>query len=93
VIRLCQKIPLPEALQEYIARKTEGCTPAQIQEVIYSLVVENPDEESYIGNFTEHDMDRIISKINGRKGQGIGFYSANRNNGKKPDSIATTQKV
>lgn len=92
VTHLCQRIPLGEALQEYVACKTEGCTPAQIQEVIYSLVVENPDEESYVATFTEHDMDRIISKINGRKGQRLGFCSTNGDNGRKSDYVVITQK-
>ena len=43
---LCQKIPTDEPTQDYIARKAEYCSPVQLQEVIYSLVIEHQDKLS-----------------------------------------------
>ncbi len=43
VSRLCSKIPLSEAIRDYIAKRSEGCTPAQVEEIIRSLVIEKAD--------------------------------------------------
>jgi len=74
VHRLCQRIPLEEEMQEYIAQKTEGFTPAQVQEVIYSLVIRCPAEQVEL-SFDTSDIDRAISMVNGRKRAQIGFAS------------------
>ncbi len=84
VKRLCLKIPLGEELREYIAHKTEGCTPAQVQEVIHSLIIENSVDESVPAVFSEQYIDYILSRINGRNGHRLGFLSASNHNGKKP---------
>jgi cell division protease FtsH len=89
VSRLCQKIPLGEKLQEYVACKTEGCTPAQVQEVIHSMVIELSDGESGPATLSEHDIDFILSRINGRNGHGIGFCISPNHNGHKPDRADT----
>lgn len=44
VCLLCQKVPLDEDSREYIAQKAEHCTPAQLQEIIFSLAIEYQDE-------------------------------------------------
>ncbi len=84
---LCQKIPVDEPTQDYIARRSEHCTPAQLQEVIYSLVIEHSDELSAAQSpnleFGKDDIDRVISRINGRNGQHIGFNISGNHNGDK----------
>ena len=84
---LCQKIPLDEPTQDYITRRSEHCTPAQLQEVIYSLVIDHSDELSAAQSpnleFGKDDIDRVISKINGRDRQHIGFNISGNHNGDK----------
>ncbi|MFC1910318.1 AAA family ATPase [Chloroflexota bacterium] len=43
---LCRRIPLPDSLQDYIAARTEGCSPAQVQAVVHSLVIEHVEYET-----------------------------------------------
>ena len=75
---LCKSIPLDVHAQEYIANKTDNFTPAQIQEVIYSLAIdycqknEGPKPSCLICN--KKEIDNAISKIDrNNKGQTIGF--------------------
>ena len=73
---LCNRIPIDETTQAYIARKAERCTPAQLQEVIYRLVIEHRDQSSdgqspYL-KFNTDDIDSVISKIK-RSRHHLGF--------------------
>jgi cell division protease FtsH len=74
--RLCGRIPLAEEIQDYISRRTDGFTPAQLQEVVFGLVI---DCEGFDGRtidtISQNDVDRIIGRINGRKCQRFGFNS------------------
>ena len=82
---LSKKIPLEEASKEYIARKTERCTPAQLQEIMYSLAIkhcsETPAEEKQSLRPTTDDIDSAVSKVNGRNKQRLGFYPKDNHNG------------
>ncbi len=84
---LCQKIPIDESIQDYIAHKAGHCTPAQLQEVIYGLAIEYQDESSGALSsnleLSKDDIDRIISRINGRNRQQIGFSMSGNHNGHK----------
>jgi ATP-dependent 26S proteasome regulatory subunit len=88
---LCQKIPLEEATQGYIARQMEYCTPAQLQEVIYSLVIEHsdksPDGRRPNPEFSKDDIDCAISKVNGRNKRHLGFGIENNHIGKESTLI------
>lgn len=75
VRRLCQRIPLEEEMQEYIAQKTESCTPAQVQEIVYSLVIRRPSEGPGL-SLDRSEIDLAISKVNGRRRTHIGFASS-----------------
>ena len=74
---LCQRIPIDEDVQAYIARKTESYTPAQLQEVIYSLVIGytqgNHSDEPGCLRFSAQEVDSAISRISGRNRHRIGF--------------------
>jgi len=89
--RLSQRIPLDEATQEYIARKAADCTPAQLQEIAFSLVIEHsgdlPDIQPPCLKFSNDDIDSAISRINGKNRRHIGFGIENSHNGHKPDQI------
>lgn len=85
VSRLCQRISLTHALQQYVAGKTEGCTPAQVQEVIYSLVIEQADDDSAAPVFSEREVDRIVSRIGGKTANRLGFLATSKHNGQKAD--------
>lgn len=84
---LCQKIPVDESTRDYIARKSEHCTPAQLQEIIYSLAIEYSDEpfsdRSQYLEVSRDDIDQAISRINGRNRQQIGFNFSGNHNGHK----------
>jgi len=74
---LCRQIPLDEAVQGYTALKTENFTPAQIQEVIYTLAIghcqSNNGEKPDILKFSTDEVDCAISKISGRNKRRLGF--------------------
>jgi cell division protease FtsH len=82
---LSHKIPLEESSKEYIARKTEHCTPAQLQEIMYSLAIkhcsETPVEDKQSLKPTTDDIDNAISRINGRNKQRLGFCPKDNHNG------------
>lgn len=92
---LCQEIPVDESIQDYIARKSEHCTPAQLQEIIYSLAIEHSDEllepQSTRMEVSKDDIDTIVSKINGSNKHQIGFIIQDNHNGEKMNLIATTK--
>jgi len=83
VRRLSQKVPLDADTQEYIACRTEDCTPAQLQEIVYSLVIQH-QAQSPQPHFSRDDIDRGISRISGNNRHRLGFISSNNHNGHKP---------
>ena len=85
VSRLCQRVPLTDNLQRYVAGRTDGFTPAQVQEVIYSLVIEQTDDDSAAHIFSEQEVDRIVSRINGKTRHPLGFHALSNHNGQKAD--------
>lgn len=86
---LCQKIPLDEPARSYIANKTEHCTPAQLQEIIYSLVITNIADtcssQMPKPEFSKDDIDRAISRINGRNGHPLGFSRTTKYEADNPE--------
>jgi cell division protease FtsH len=75
---LCRSIPLDSGTQEYIARRTENFTPAQIQEVIYSLAIDycenNEGPKPPYLMCSRQAVDSAILKIDrDNRGQTIGF--------------------
>jgi cell division protease FtsH len=93
--QICQKVPVGADIQDYIAHRTEKMTPAQIQEVIYSLVISN---RQGTGNgdcgclqFSTESVDRAIGRINGNKQQPLGFI-LNSNHDGHHDEILSVQK-
>jgi len=83
--RLCQKIPLDEDTQEYIAVKAENCTPAQLQEIVFSLVIQCPTHQTEL-SFSKADIDRAMSRVNGKNRHRLGFTGGNHD-GDKLDKI------
>ncbi len=88
VHRLCEKIPLDEGLEEYIAMRAENCTPAQLQEIVYSLIIQRPAGKPE-PTFDRSDIDRAISRINDKNRNRLGFAGNGNHNGSKPDLTAT----
>jgi cell division protease FtsH len=70
---LSNRIPLSEDIIEYIANKTDGFTPAQVQEVPVSMVATQLDETGKITGFNRQDVDSVISQMNYKKYGAIGF--------------------
>ena len=79
---LSQRIPMDEDIQDYLARRTMGFTPAQIQEVAYSLVIERKHsldgDEPGNCEFSRDDVDNVMAKMN-RTNREMGFRKAGRN--------------
>jgi len=89
VHRVCQRIPLDEEMRDYVAQKAENCTPAQLQEIVYSLVIQYL-AESPRPTFSKDDIDRVISRISDGNRHPLGFASNNNHNGHKPGQIIIT---
>lgn len=75
---LCKSIPLDAKAQEYLAIRTENFTPAQIQEVIYSLAIDycrnNDGPKPSCIICSKQDVDNAIIKIDrDNRQQTIGF--------------------
>ena len=70
---LANKIPMPDAIMEYIAKKTEGFTPAQLQEVLNGIVISQLDGADKVTDFSRQDVDAAIDQINHKKNVMIGF--------------------
>jgi hypothetical protein len=74
--RLCRKIPLDEETQAHTASHSEGCTPAQLQEIVHSLVIkrlgaseiEPPDQ-----TFAREALKQLMARINSGRQPRVGF--------------------
>ena len=78
VHNLSRRIPLDQAVQDHVVCMTEGCTPAQVQEVIYGLVIQHKSlydkKKGY--KFTAEEVDSVLRRINRRNNEPIGFKKA-----------------
>jgi len=78
VYNLSKRIPLSLAIQDHVVCMTEGCTPAQVQEVVYGLVIQHKslhdNGKSY--RFTAEEVDNVLRRINRRNNEPIGFKKA-----------------
>jgi cell division protease FtsH len=76
----CPPIPLAQETQHYISKRTEGFSPAQIQEVLFSLVIENPTSLQELDSTNlpvgTEVIDRLIARIRGRPQRHLGFTKA-----------------
>jgi cell division protease FtsH len=73
--RLAEKIPLTNEVKDYLAKRTEGFTPAQVQETIFGMVIANPDLDGDDATLflKKADIDKVISEMNLKKNGSIGF--------------------
>ncbi|MGA2671207.1 MAG: ATP-binding protein [Dehalococcoidia bacterium] len=67
VEHIAEKIPLSGEIKEYIAKATNGMTPAQLQEVIYGMVNSRINMGKEEMQFTRSDVDVSIGWINIKK--------------------------
>jgi cell division protease FtsH len=88
--RLCERIPLDESTRDYIAHRSEGCTPAQLQEIVYNLVIQCPAGQSELC-YSKTDIDRAISRINDKNRHQIGFDISGNHNGHRVGYIEATR--
>lgn len=86
ISRLCRKIPMDNKIQEYIAIKAENCTPAQLQEIVFGLTIQQPGGQSELV-FNKADIDRAISGINEKNRHQLGFVVNDNHNGHKLEQI------
>lgn len=77
--RLCDKIPLDKPTRDYITAHSEGYTPAQLQEIIFSLAIEHGESGAWDRPIaiSADVIDRLISRINGKDKTGLGFRICN----------------
>jgi cell division protease FtsH len=65
---------MDDAMQEYIVRKTEGYTPAQLQEVMYSMVVEYPEYDNVPERrYTIEEVNNVLRKVKRKAAGHLGF--------------------
>ena len=78
VHNLCRRIPLDPEVQDHVVSMTEGYTPAQVQEVIYGLVIQHKNiygiRKGY--RFTNEEVDNVLRRINRKNSGPIGFKKA-----------------
>jgi len=90
---LARKIPMSSDVQEHMAYGTENLTPAQIQEVAYSLVIEHKhnhlcDRTGACCRFDVEEVDSAISRTS-KKTKELGFRKAGNNgNGSMVEAIS-----
>jgi len=80
--RLCLKIPLDDETQGYIALKTENCTPAYVQEIVYSLAIQQPATQKEL-QYSYDEIDYLISSITNKNRYKIGFNANGSGNESK----------
>jgi len=75
--KLTGRIPLAPDMQHYLARHTESTTPAQLQEMMYSLVIENRELITAEGlpEVTTDMLDGIIRRVRGTGNPRLGFIT------------------
>ncbi len=77
VAALCRKAPLDPGVQEYLVARTEGHTPAQVQEVVYSLVIKHVQNNGHgdpaLLSFTSEEVDAAVRKVGRDNGHHMGF--------------------
>lgn len=75
VRNLSSRIPLDPAVQDHVVCMTEGCTPAQVQEVVYGLVIQHKGlygiRKGY--RFTNEEVDSVLGRLNRKNSGPIGF--------------------
>ncbi len=78
VRNLSSRIPLDQTVQDHVVCMTEGCTPAQLQEVVYGLVIQRkiPHNNRKGYRFTEEEVDNVLRRINRKNTEPIGFNKA-----------------
>jgi cell division protease FtsH len=79
---ICLQIPLDKDMQEYIALKTENCTPAYVQEIVYGLVIQQPATQHEL-RFSHDEIDCLISSITNKNRNRIGFNANGTGNERK----------
>jgi cell division protease FtsH len=81
ITRLREKIKLDEAGQEYLAGCSDGLTPAQIQEVVFTLAIEHEEPEKCREEFSAsaRTLEKTVQKIKNKNSTGLGFK--HKNNG------------
>jgi cell division protease FtsH len=93
LIRLiCRQIPLEEQLQNYIALRTGNFTPAQIQEIIFGLVILHPAGQDEL-TFSCGEVDMAISRLIDKSRCRVGFNTGENHNGAKNDLAQTVKLV
>jgi cell division protease FtsH len=86
IASICRKILLEEDTRDYVAHGTDRMTPAQIQEVIYSMVIgyaQNGSDDGSCLRFSKEVVDKAIARINGKKQHHLGFTPGDNHNGDK----------
>ena len=85
---LSRKIRLTPEIRDYIGRRTHYFTPAQIQEVVYTLAIEcaQKDRRFRYGTalaVSPEDVDRAIKRLNGfRRSESMGFPCSGKDAGR-----------
>ncbi len=86
---LCnKKIKIEEASRNYIAERTEGFSPAKLQETIWGLAIEFGESLAKISP-QKSDIDTILTRLNTHKNQRLGFSMPQE---RQPDLLTYVNK-
>jgi cell division protease FtsH len=77
---LSGKIPLNTEVKEHLVARTEGLSPAQVQEAVFGLVINRADDEDTLpqGVFTKADVDTVIRELKDKADRTVGFNTVGR---------------
>ncbi|MFC1953068.1 AAA family ATPase [Chloroflexota bacterium] len=76
VNHISKKISLPKDIKEYVAKRTDGFTPAQVQEILYSMAISHIVMEEETMQFCYSDVDSAIARMDHiENGRTMGFKS------------------
>ncbi len=73
---MTDRIHLSPEAQLSLVQRTEGCTPAQIKEVVYSMVMDRTEDgqaEGEMPPFTDSEIERAVARVRGGARRQVGF--------------------
>lgn len=74
-----ERIPMDKTTQEIIAVKSDCLTPAQVQEIVYSLVISRRKEHQMAFSFNDADITKAVARLKGNAhAQSLGFVGMDK---------------
>ena len=97
--KMSNSIPVEELVLDYIAGETSGFSPAQLQEVLFSMVIRRQNRMGAVElekpmQFTNQEVDWAIHLISNLKKSGLGFRPTDATAGhERPASLLNVKEA